>query len=122
MVNNHTVNHHAYPVIHFYTQPLPEESLSLHLARLDEALSILIGTESGNNLREELGPLRVSIWSFLKHLDKSFSRSMPKVDDTVNNSYFPYDHSVLKNEEQRKRRRILERLLKSEGFNWADVL
>ena len=122
MVNKHAVNHHAYPVVHFYTRPKPKECLSLNLARLDEALSILKGSDNKNDLRKEMEPLRSAIYTFLKNLDKSFSQSMPKVGDSVQASYFDYDQSITNDEEQKYRRRILERLLKSEGLKWSDVV
>lgn len=122
MVDKHAVNHHAYPVVHFYTRPKTEECLSLNLARLDEALSILVGSDKGNKLREELEPLRSSIYSFLQNLDSSFSQSMPQVKNPVQASYFNYDHNIKNNEDQKYRRRILERLLNSEGLTWSDVV
>lgn len=123
MVNEHMVNHHAYPVVHFYTRPKPKDCLSLNLARLDEALSILIGNDKGGNeLRNEIEPLRAAIFEFLKNLDESFSQSMPTANRSVDISHFSYEQSVPKNEEQNERRRILERLLKSEGLKWSDVV
>lgn len=122
MVDQHTVNHHAYPVVHFYSRPQEKECLSLNLARLDEALSILIGSEEGRNLKAELQPLRSSITNFLENLDQSFSQSMPKVNNSVDPSFFAYQQEVLDDDGQRMRRRVLERLLKSEGLSWKDVI
>lgn len=122
LVNQHAVNHHAYPVVHFYTRPQTKDCLSLNLARLDEALSILVGSEKGNDLREELEPLRSAIYSFLLNLDKSFSQSMPKVEKPVQASYFSYEQSIKNNGDQKYRRYMLERLLNSEGIKWSDVI
>lgn len=122
MVDQHAVNHHAYPVVHFYTRPEPKDCLSLNMARLDEALSILIGSENKSKFQKELQPLRSAIYTFLQNLDSNFSRSMPKVKNPVQASYFGYHQSIKNDEEQKDRRRILERLLKSEGLKWSDVV
>lgn len=65
MIDKHAVNHHSYPVVHFYTQVKSTDSFSLNLARLDEALSILISSDKGGNLQQEVEPIRSSITSVL---------------------------------------------------------
>uniref|UniRef100_UPI0030DC1837 ion channel n=1 Tax=uncultured Salegentibacter sp. TaxID=259320 RepID=UPI0030DC1837 len=42
LIDKHAVNHHAYPVVHFYRQSKKRDSFSINIARLDEALSILL--------------------------------------------------------------------------------
>lgn len=121
-IDKHAVNHHAYPVVHFYTEAEPKNCVSLNLARLDEALSILIKSKEGGKLQEELEPLRTSITSFLQNLDENFSKSMPKIKNPVDRSKFSYQGKALKNEDLENRRRILEELFKSEGFKWDDIL
>lgn len=121
-IDKHAVNHHAYPVVHFYTEAEPKNCVSLNLTRLDEALSILIGSTEGGNLREELEPLRSSITSFLQSLDKNFSKSMPTIKNPIDRSKFSYEGKALENEDLENRRRILEQLFTSEGFKWNDVL
>lgn len=122
MIDRHSVNHQAYPVIHFYTETEPKNCLSLNLVRLDEALSILSGSDLGGRLHEELEPVRSSISFFIENLTENFSKSMPSVKDPVDPSIFPYSENVLKNEDLKNRRHILEKLFKSEGFIWEDVL
>lgn len=122
MIDKHSANHHAYPVIHFYTEAKPEDCLSLNLARLDEALSILIDNKEGGELQEELKPARSSLTQFLQSLDKRFSNSLPTVKNAVERNSFPYKANILKNEDLEYRRRVLEELFKSEGFKWADVV
>ena len=39
-INQHIINHQAYPVIHYISHPKQEVTLSLNIARLDEALNI----------------------------------------------------------------------------------
>ena len=121
MIDRHSANHHAYPVIHFFTEIKPKNCFSLNLARFDEALSILIGSSEGKKLHKELAPVRSSITSFLETLDKSYSKSMPTVKNPVNPFRFSYQGKVVKNEQMAGRRRILEELFRSEGFRWEDV-
>lgn len=122
MIDKHSVNHKAYPVIHFYTETKPKNCLSINLARLDEALSILIHSKEGEKLREELKPVRSSVSSFLQNLDESFSNSMPTVKNPLDPAKLPYEEKAGKSEDQESRRRILEKLFKSEGFEWKDVV
>ncbi len=121
-IDKHAVNHHAYPVVHFYTESEAKNCLSLNLTRLDEALSILIASKDAEKLQEELEPLRSTITSFLNNLEKNFSNSMPTVDQPVASSKFPYQGKALEHENLENRRRILQELFKSEGFKWDDIL
>ena len=121
-IDRHAANHHAYPVVHFYTESEPKNCVSLNLARLDEALSILIKSKEGEKLQEELEPLRSSITSFLQSLNENFSKSMPTIKNPVDRSKFSYEGKALGNEDLEKRRRILAKLFKSEGFEWDDIL
>lgn len=122
MIDKHSVNHHAYPVIHFYTEPKPRNCLSLNLTRLDEAFSILIDSQDAEQLQQELEPARSSITYFLKNLEERFSKNLPKVKTDAGEVRFPYKGSVLEGEDLNKRRRILEKLFRSEGFDWDNVL
>lgn len=122
MIDKHTVNHHAYPVVHYYTEKKPKNCFSLNLTRLDEALSIIIGSSEGKKIQEELEPLRSSISDFLQKLDESFSNSMPKVNEPIDPSFFAYKANTFKNEDLQKRRRTMEKLFKSEGLTWTDVV
>ncbi|MCM4158517.1 hypothetical protein FHG64_13105 [Antarcticibacterium flavum] len=122
MVDRHAVNHHAYPVVHFYTQAKAKNCLSLNLARLDEAFSILLGSDDAENLHQELKPLRSALTNFIQTLDTKFSSSLPKIKNSVDPSFFNYSEKVQQNTDLESRRKILQRLLKSEGFGWEDVV
>lgn len=122
MIDKHAVNHHSYPVVHFYTQVKAKDSFSLNLARLDEALSILISSDKGGNLQQEVEPIRSSITSLLSTLNENFSKSLPKVKDPVEISIFPYQKNVNHQKDLQERRRTLVRLLKAENFKWQDVV
>ena len=122
MIDKHSINHHAYPVVHFYTEAKAKDCLSLNLTRLDEAISILIDSEEGGGLQQELEPVRSSLTNFLENLDESFSDSLPTVKNPADKSKFTYQGNVLKGEDLSKRRKVLEELFTSEGVTWEDVL
>lgn len=122
MVDRHSVNHHAYPVVHFYTQAKAKDCLSLNLARLDESLSILLGSDEAGKLEKELQPVRTAITNFIQTLDEKFSRSLPEVNNSVDPSFFSYSEKVRQSSDLTNRRQTLQRLLKSEGFSWEDVV
>ena len=122
MIDKHSVNHHAYPVIHFYTESKPKNCLSLNLARLDEAFSILIDSPDAGELQQELEPARSSITHFLKNLDENFSESLPRIKNYADAARFPYKGNVLKGENLDNRRRFLQKFLKGEGFDWDHVM
>ena len=115
------MSHQAYPVVHFYSRSEEKDSFSINITRLDEALSILIYSNKGENFREEVELLRYSISNFLQNLDKNFSRSLPNVENSVNDEDLPNDLETNNSKELRERRRILESLFKSEGFSWHNV-
>lgn len=121
MIDRHSVNHQSYPVIHFYSHPQPEVCLSIHIARLDEAITILLNSVQGEKLHTELQPLRESITTFLKHLTQNYSRTLPQANGEGISESLPYDIHVLDRNELHKRRKLIERLLRSESFTWADV-
>lgn len=122
MINRHSANHHSYPVVHFYTHSKPQDCLSLNLARLDEALSIVLSKDNGGNLQKEMEPIRSSITNFLSTLDERFSKNLPKVKGPVETSIFPYQKILNEQKDLQDRRKTLERLLKAENFGWQDVV
>lgn len=122
MIDRHSVNHEAYPVLHFYGNRHPESSLSINLATLDEAITILLETEKGEPFRAELEPLRNSISNFLNHIKQRYSRTVHSGENTSLN--FPterIDNQLTASEDHDERRKVLGGLLKSESFSWADV-
>lgn len=122
LIDRHAINHEAYPVIHFYGHPQPEICLSLNLARLDEALSILSNPGNMENLQKEMELLRNSITSFLNYMNHNFSRSLPTGEYAPESFSLPYEIKGLDTGYLQHRRKILEGLLKSENFTWKDVV
>ena len=122
MVDRHCVNHQAYPVVHFYSRPVKKDCFSINLARLDEALTILIQSGRGKNLEEELKLLQSTILHFLQDLDANFARSLPQVEDPIDPQNLLYNSTGANSQESKERRRIIESLLKSESFGWKEVV
>jgi len=122
LIDQHSVSHQAYPVVHFYSRSEEKDCFSINITRLDEALSIIIYSNKGENLQEEISLLRSAISNFLQNLDKNFSRSLPNVENSVNGEDLPNNLEDNDYKELRERRRILESLFKSEGFSWNDVV
>lgn len=50
--DTHVVNHQAYPVIHYYSHPEPAVCLGINVVRLDEAISIILTSESGEKIKK----------------------------------------------------------------------
>ncbi|MBZ9632474.1 hypothetical protein LB465_16960 [Salegentibacter sp. LM13S] len=121
LVDKHSVNHHAYPVVHFYRQSEKKDSLSLNIARLDEAVSILLYSEKGEKYKEELKLLRSSMSGFLDDMEKNFASNLSLKKTTVDSYDFPALDEKEASKELRKRRNIMEGLFRSENFTWEDV-
>ena len=120
MIDRHSVYHHAYPVVHFYSHAKEEDSFSLKISRLDEALSLLASSNT-HDYHDDLKPLRQTLSNFLNNLDTNFSSSLPKADQDGDFSELPYEINYEKMEPLQSRRRVLERLLLSEGYRIADI-
>ncbi len=121
MIDRHAVQHHAYPVVHFYSNAKKDDSFSLNISRLDEALSLL-DASNDHEYHEDLISIRQSLWSFFQYLDNGFSNSLPKAKKPGDFSVLPYNIKSKDTESLKSRRRILERLLRSEGYRIADIV
>lgn len=122
MIDRHAVNHLAYPVVHFYSHPNRDVCLSLNITRLDEAVTILLNSEKGEELQNELRPLRSSLTHFLDYINTNFSSSLPKnKNDDSTPLPLPYDVIATDKSDLEHRRVILGGLLRSENFEWEDV-
>lgn len=119
MVDRHAVNHEAYPVIHYYTQSAPALCLSLNIARLDEAISILLTKDTEDKLPHVLGPLRSSLTHFLMYLDRNYPGSPPQHEDPI--TILTYEINKREEEDLQKRRKILGGFLRSERLDWEHV-
>ena len=122
LVDQHSVSHQAYPVVHYYSRSEEKDCFSINISRLDEALSIIVYSNKGENLQEEIGLLRAAISNFLQNLDKNFSRSLPNIEKQIDEQEIPSYINEIDSNNLNERRRILKSLLKSEGFSWNNVI
>jgi hypothetical protein len=122
LVDQHSVSHQAYPVVHYYSRSEEKDCFSINISRLDEALSIIVYSNKGENLQEEIGLLRAAISNFLQNLEKNFSRSLPNIEKQIDEQDIPSYINEIDSNNLNERRRILKSLLKSEGFSWNNVI
>ncbi|GAA5029798.1 hypothetical protein GCM10011506_18360 [Marivirga lumbricoides] len=124
MIDTHTVNHEAYPVLHYYGNADYTSSFSINLASLDEAISQILGDITLKDFHLEITPLRSSINHLLLHMEHNFHRTLdkdvaPDFPLPKPNKYLidPLENDML----LQHRRSIIGGLLKNEGFRWKDV-
>lgn len=126
MINQHSTYYKSYPVLHFYNDADDANSLSINIASLDEALSIMLNSSKFTPLHEEIQLLRDSMDHFLKHLHSRFGRKAGGHPD-INWYTFQLPDSLLKEGFSEKqdltdRRNVLTALLHNENRSWQDVL
>ncbi|HEY9185345.1 MAG TPA: ion channel [Salegentibacter sp.] len=121
MIDRHSVNHHAYPVVHFYRQEKKKDSFGINIARLDEAVTILLNSHERNKFHEELLLLRTSLSGFFEDMEGNFSPNQSTAKDITDSFNFPQLDFEKNTKDLQKRRRITGGLLVSENFNWKDV-
>lgn len=121
MIDRHVVNHHAYPAVHFYSHANKEDSFSLGISRLDEALSLLQASND-HKFQEDLKLIRESLSNFFKNLEKDFSNSLPQAKNQGDFSELPYKINPDDLKDLQYRRLLLERLLKSEGYGIKEIV
>lgn len=125
MIDRHSTNHQAYPVLHFYHTPTEGTSLSINLTVLDEAVSILLNSNKLNNIEKELQPLRNSISNFLQHVEQKYGHKADAAP-SINWSRLQLPEGVPESENTvehplRSRRKVLQSLLQSENWNWDKI-
>lgn len=121
MIDRHAVNLQAFPVLHFYSTADVSSSLGLHVAKLDEAVTILLHTSKGDPFRNELIPLRRSLTELLIHIEEKYSYIYP---GTIKSDAPVSDESktgAQKDASLEHRRQILKGLLINESFGWSDI-
>lgn len=121
-------NHMAYPVLHNFHSTQREESLSINIVCLDEALTLLLLYKPKDIAPSlpELYSLRSAITFYLQTLRNAFIHPAqkepppPDVYPLLANDLplegEPFDKSL--NDDLRLRRKLLRGLLNSQGWNW----
>jgi hypothetical protein len=126
MIDQHSASYQAYPVLHYYINSDQESSLSIHLAILDESLSILFTSSKEYSFTDELIPLRSSINDFLKHLQQKFTLKK-KAEECVRIDWSKLElpegslQLEIDQDDLIHRRKVLDGLLATEGFSWESV-
>lgn len=126
MINKHSQNHYAHPGVHYFYSIPRHESLSVNLANLDEALTIL-QTRVKNDVSQNLYPLRDAIDKFLDMIEHHFIRTFEVDEDDAPDIRFLQERGVPLNDEvagegaAKKRRSLLADLLQSTGWSWEHI-
>lgn len=125
-----SVNHRAYPVLHFFHSVRVEGSLAVQLARLDEALTLweCVAPEEDRLPRSVFEPLRRAIGEYLETIKPLCQAGVPAPDpedQSVWSRCFtkPVDPATyaLGLEKQRERRSALRAMVEAHGWEWALV-
>ncbi|HEY9186020.1 MAG TPA: ion channel [Salegentibacter sp.] len=121
MIDRHSVNHHAYPVVHFYRKEKKKDSFGINIARLDETVSILLNSQESKKFREELLLLRNSLSGLFEDIEENFSSNHSTAKDMKDSFNFTQLDLEKASKDLKNNRRITGDLLKSENFTWKDV-
>lgn len=125
LVDTHATYYQAYPVMHYYNNPMKESSLSTSLAVLDEALSMLLSSRHPSSLKKEILPLRNSLSHFFKRIEGKYGEKAGGAPDINWHSlHLPQEMLQAGFEEistLKGRRKVLGDLLNNEGLSWRDV-
>jgi hypothetical protein len=119
-INQHIINHQAYPVIHYISHPDQEVTLSLNIARLDEALNILI-VEKNGTIATRFAPLKEAISAYVSKMQQDFTGNIPSTVPAPSFLLSPGELNTNAQELER-RRKVLGHLMDAEGFTWQDVI
>lgn len=125
LIDRHSTNHQAYPVLHYYTNPQLDSSLSIKISRLYEAISILRSNEQ-NPFYKDLEGLNSSLSAFLMHVREKYgisSENDRKIEVQWQKLNLPVGVAAAPSpsSEVYEKRKVLDSMLRSEGFDWQDV-
>jgi hypothetical protein len=131
MINKHNQNHYAHPAVHYFYSTARDESLSINLVNVDEAITILIHYVEPKKWREQdIAPLRDAINKFLYtashhyHLIPEKIAAYPPDIEYLKSRNIPLkEHQAMSSsrDEMNERRSSLQGLLHSNGWSWNDV-
>ena len=126
-------NHSAYPVLHYFHTSNKQEAITINLAALDEAVSILFHfiPKEKRPIDQAFLPLRRAITSYLHTLKAAHitpaNEAPPFPEISILNQYnIPFDEDEEKfktyYKKLQKRRKMLLSLLKNDGWTWDEML
>jgi hypothetical protein len=134
MLFQHTINHHAYPVIHYFHNNKPEFAIAPSVAMLNEVFFMLKAGVSDEVATDKLrlSMLETALTQYLKVLKgnfikfDSFEDELPQPDlallikEGITLRSFQKGNTLSSTQET-DRRRWMASLLKSDGWAWMDV-
>lgn len=134
MLMQHTLNHHSYPVIHYFHNSQPKLAIVRAIVLLDESHNVLRhGLSEEEDLDElKLDMLQTALDSYLDMVKGSYLRS-PTPEETApvpDLGNLKAKGISLKNsnelieafaQELHERRKLLTALLEMDGWTWQDV-
>jgi hypothetical protein len=128
----HSENHKAYPIIHYFHNSDLKKAIILNIAMLDEAINMLthVVEKSTRPDQKDISLLRGSLDFYLEvlkqdqHIETNAMPSPPNWS-VLEQESIPLDtdclHDFDSNEKLNSRRRIFAHLLKEDGWDWAAV-
>lgn len=134
MIQQHTMNHHSYPVIHYFHNNQPKLSISPAIVLLDETHQLLkqsVSQEAGVDTLK-MNMLQTTLDAYLEMVKGSFLKNVsPKESAPIPDLKHLEEQGVpLKQagdarqafyQDLQKRRMLLTSLLEMDGWSWEDV-
>ncbi|MBR0572514.1 two pore domain potassium channel family protein [Microvirga sp. STS03] len=134
MLMQHTINHHSYPIIHYFHNSQPKLAISRAIVQLDESHKLLKhGMKQEVDLDElKMNMLQEALDSFLdmvkgnyvKHTSPSAGAPLPDLEELKVKGLPLKEKEDIKESfthELQERRKLLGTLLQMEGWTWQDV-
>lgn len=134
MLMQHTMNHHSYPVIHYFHNSKPQLAVARAIVLLHESHHLLRHAVSKEvrNSEVKTAMLQTALGSYLEMVEGSFLENkspkekapMPGLEQLAERGIPVIDKeaiSLLLSEELHDRRKTLTALLEMDGWSWRDV-
>ncbi|WP_114780602.1 potassium channel family protein [Botryobacter ruber] len=130
MLIQHTLNHHAYPVIHYFHNNQVKLTVAPAIVLLDEAYHLLRFAAEQDKLKMEM--LQTTLDTFLETMQESFLQDAtahadapaPDLGELDRQGLFRESTENVKQvfaQELKERRKLLTALLEKDGWTWAQV-
>ncbi|WP_377491885.1 ion channel [Pontibacter toksunensis] len=135
MLMKHTMNHHSYPVIHYFHNSQPKLSITPAIVVLDEACQLLENAVPKDVAMDELkmsmlqttlhAYLEVVKGNFLKNASPNEEAPVPDLRQLEETEVPLKDKEAVKQyfeQDLRERRKLLTVLLEMDGWSWKEVV
>ncbi|MCX2740840.1 potassium channel family protein [Pontibacter anaerobius] len=130
MLMQHTMNHHSYPVIHYFHNNQVKLAIAPAIVLLDEAYHLLKHTTAKDELKMEM--LQTSLDTYLETMQESFLKNAtahsnaptPDLAQLQKQGLLTESTEQVKRvfqQEQKDRRQLLTALLEKDGWSWEQV-